>query len=71
MTLDALLQLDGAPLPLRVDDASKIDRVYVLVAAGLVEAHMRIDANGEPVQAIIEGITPMGKAEIDRIKRGA
>ena len=71
MVWDALLQLDGAVLPMRVEDVCKIDRVYVLVAAGLVEAAIHIGQDGEPVAAVIQNITPMGKAEIDRIKRVA
>ena len=70
MPRDYLKKIEHATFPLRVDDQYEVRCVYVLQAAELVEVDVVQAATKQAGEVVmVRRITPMGKAEIDRIKR--
>ena len=70
MPRDYLQKIARAAFPLRVEDPYEVQCVHVLRAADLVDATVsaaKEDAGPEVV--VVQRITPMGRAELDRIAR--
>jgi hypothetical protein len=69
--MDYLRRIEDAVFPLHVTNPTDVRNAAVLVAAGLVEAELpglEGDAQNEP--AIITRITPVGRATLERERRG-
>lgn len=67
MPMDYLRSIEHAAFPLRVEDQYAIRCIDVLRAAELVEATIAsADSPGSYAFAIVERITPLGRAELGR-----
>lgn len=75
MPLNFLRKIQDAEFPLRVEEPGEVDCVAVLIAAELVEGVLsspasRSTPDGDPEVAIVERITPQGRAELARLGSG-
>jgi len=68
MPMDFLRRIEDASFPLLISDEADIQCAAVLAAAQLVEANL--PEPGEPANkgAVILRITPMGRAELRRLR---
>lgn len=62
MPMDYLRDIAGGPFPLQVTDQSGIDKVAVLVAAGMVIAD--VPEVGQPGVAVVRELTGLGRATV-------
>lgn len=69
MPLDYLRELAGGTFPLVVTDQADIDKVAVLVAAGMVIAD--VPEAGQPGVAVVHELTGFGRATVKASARGA
>lgn len=68
MPMDFLKRIEDASFPLAVHEKADIHSVAVLVAAELVEATLPPPGDAAAGQAaVIQRITPLGRAELRRI----
>jgi hypothetical protein len=70
MPMDFLRRIENASFPLAVTETTDIHNVAVLAAAELIEAVLppaTEEAGGKP--AIVLRITPLGRAELTRLRR--
>lgn len=71
MAFDYLLKIERAHFPLLIGDPYEVECIHVLRAAELIEAEITAAAEDNSQTAVVRRITPMGRAEIERIKRRA
>lgn len=75
MPMDFLRKIERAEFPLLVEDSHDINNVAVLKAAGMVEAELEEVPSGDPAAhrevAVVRRITPLGRATLERLDRGA
>ena len=70
MPRDYLQKIEHANFPLTVEDKYEVRCVYALQALELVEADVVQAASDQSVEVVIvRRITPLGKAELQRVKR--
>ncbi|MET3395990.1 hypothetical protein [Variovorax atrisoli] len=68
MPMDFLRRIEEASFPLAIHEEADIQRAAVLVAAQLIEANLPEPGKGEGRGAVILRITPMGRAELSRLR---
>lgn len=71
MPMDFLRRIEDASFPLAVTDPADIRNAAVLVAAGFVEATLPTEAEGPEVPGVVLRITPLGRAELARMRNKA
>ena len=70
MPRDYLKKIAHATFPLRVEDPYEVECVHVLRAADLVDATVTpASDHGRPEEVVVHRITPIGRAELDRMGR--
>ena len=69
MPMDFLARIEDATFPLAVHDEGEIQCAAVLAAANLIEANLPEPGQGGQARCLILRITPMGRAELNRMRR--
>ncbi|WP_285410884.1 hypothetical protein [Variovorax sp. efr-133-TYG-130] len=69
MPLDFLRRIEDATFPLAVLDEGDIQCAAVLAAAELIEANLPEPGDAVARSALILRITPLGRAELARLRR--
>lgn len=68
MPMNFLRRIEDATFPLTVFEQSDVDCAAVLVAAELIEANLPEPGDDARPVAVILRITPLGRAELSRIR---
>jgi hypothetical protein len=68
MPMDFLQRIEDASFPLAIHEVADIRCAAVLAAAKLVEANLPGPEDAEQGRGLIFRITPMGRAELKRLR---
>ena len=71
MPLDYLRSIENESFPLQTTDVHAVDCIRVLLAAEMIDAQVLPEGRaGQPALALVNGITPLGRAALARQESG-